>query len=48
VINLNSLAHLNATNFQVTVPPATATFLYNDSNTKILQQPQIRAGPARQ
>ncbi len=42
-INLNSLAHLNATNFQVTVPPATATFLYNDSNTKILQQPQIRA-----
>jgi len=42
-INLNSLAHLNATNFQVTVPPATASFLYNDSNTKILQQPQIRA-----
>ncbi len=25
------------------MPPATATFLYNDSNTKILQQPQIRA-----
>src|SRR5271157_5248309 len=43
VINLNTLAHLNATNFQVTVPPATATFLYNDSSTKILQQPQIRA-----
>src|SRR3974390_1485608 len=43
VINLNPLAHLNATNFQVTVPPATATFLYNDSATKILQQPQIRA-----
>lgn len=43
VINLNSLAHLNATNFQITIPPATATFLYNDSNTKILQQPQIRA-----
>jgi general secretion pathway protein D len=43
VINLNTLAHLNATNFQVTVPPATATFLYNDNNTKILQQPQIRA-----
>jgi general secretion pathway protein D len=42
-INLNTLAHLNATNFQVTVPPATATFLYSDSNTKILQQPQIRA-----
>ena len=42
-INLNTLAHLNATNFQVTIPPATATFLYNDSNTRILQQPQIRA-----
>jgi general secretion pathway protein D len=42
-INLNSLAHLNATNFQVTIPPATATFLYTDSNTRILQQPQIRA-----
>ncbi|HZD31469.1 MAG TPA: cohesin domain-containing protein [Candidatus Angelobacter sp.] len=43
VINLNTLAHLNATNFQVTIPPATASFLYNDSTTKILQQPQIRA-----
>ena len=42
-INLNSLAHLNATNFQVTIPPATASFLYTDSTTKILQQPQIRA-----
>jgi len=42
-INLNSLAHLNATNFQITIPPATASFLYNDSNTRILQQPQIRA-----
>ncbi len=42
-INLNSLAHLNATNFQITIPPATATFLYSDSNTRILQQPQIRA-----
>ncbi|MGA9568284.1 MAG: cohesin domain-containing protein [Candidatus Korobacteraceae bacterium] len=42
-INLNSLAHINATNFQVTIPPATASFLYNDSTTKILQQPQIRA-----
>jgi general secretion pathway protein D len=43
MINLNSLAHINATNFQVTIPPATASFLYNDSTTKILQQPQIRA-----
>jgi general secretion pathway protein D len=42
-INLNTLAHLNATNFQVTVGPATAFFLYTDSSSKILQQPQIRA-----
>jgi general secretion pathway protein D len=42
-INLNSLAHLNATNFQVTVGAATAFFLYTDSTSKILQQPQIRA-----
>jgi len=42
-INLNSLAHLNATNFQVTIGSATAFFLYTDSSSKILQQPQIRA-----
>ena len=42
-INLNSLAHLNATNFQVTIGSATAYFLYTDSTSKILQQPQIRA-----
>ena len=42
-INLNSLAHLNATNFQVTIGTATAFFLYSDNTSKILQQPQIRA-----
>ena len=42
-ISLNSLAQLNATNFQVTVGSATAFFLYTDSTSKILQQPQIRA-----
>ncbi|MDR3747372.1 MAG: cohesin domain-containing protein [Acidobacteriota bacterium] len=42
-ITLNELAHLNATNFAVTIPPATANFLLNDSNSKLLQQPQIRA-----
>lgn len=42
-INLNSLAHLNATNFQVTIPSATANFLLTDSNSKILEQPEIRA-----
>ncbi len=42
-INLNSLAHLNATNFQVTVPAATANFLMSDSSSKLIQQPEIRA-----
>jgi general secretion pathway protein D len=42
-INLNTLANLNATDFQVTIPAATATALLSDSNTKIIQNPQIRA-----
>jgi general secretion pathway protein D len=42
-ISLNSLANLNATDFQVTIPQATATALLSDSNTKIIQNPQIRA-----
>src|SRR6202790_56714 len=42
-INLNTIANLNATDFQVTIPPATATALMSDSNTKIIQNPQIRA-----
>jgi general secretion pathway protein D len=42
-INLNTLANLNATDFQVTIPPATASALLSDSNTKIIQNPQIRA-----
>jgi general secretion pathway protein D len=42
-INLNSLAHLNATNFEVTIPTATANFLMTDSSSKLIQQPEIRA-----
>jgi general secretion pathway protein D len=42
-IDLNTLANLNATDFQVTIPPATATALLSDTNTKIIQNPQIRA-----
>jgi general secretion pathway protein D len=42
-ISLNSLANLNATDFQVTIPQATATALLSDTNTKIIQNPQIRA-----
>jgi general secretion pathway protein D len=42
-LSLNSLANLNATDFQVTIPQATATALMSDSDTKVIQRPQIRA-----
>jgi general secretion pathway protein D len=40
---LNSLGNLNATNFQVSIPGASMTFLMSDSDTKLIQNPQIRA-----
>ena len=40
---MNNLAHLNATNFAVTVGAATANLLLSDSDTKVLQNPSIRA-----
>jgi general secretion pathway protein D len=40
---LNSLAHLNATNFAVTISPATLNLLLTDTDTRILQNPRIRA-----
>ncbi len=42
-ITLNTLGNLNATNFSVTIPAATANFLMSDSSSKLIQQPQIRA-----
>jgi general secretion pathway protein D len=42
-LTLNNLAHLNGTNFAVTVGAATANLLLQDSDTKILQNPSIRA-----
>jgi general secretion pathway protein D len=42
-VNLNRLGNLKATDFTVTIPPATATALFSDSNTKLIQNPQIRA-----
>jgi general secretion pathway protein D len=42
-LTLNSLANLNATNFAVTIGQATANLLLTDTNTKILQNPRIRA-----
>ena len=40
---LNSLAHLNATNFAVGISGATLDALLTDADTRILQNPNIRA-----
>jgi general secretion pathway protein D len=40
---LYNLAHLNSNDFAVTVGAATANMLLTDNNTKILQNPRIRA-----
>jgi general secretion pathway protein D len=42
-INLNSLANLNATNFQVTIPSANLSAVMGDTDTKLIQSPQIRS-----
>ncbi len=42
-ISLNSIGNLNATDFTVTISQATATALFSDSNTRLIQKPQIRA-----
>jgi general secretion pathway protein D len=42
-INLNQFANLNATNFIVSMPAATANFLLSDSKTRIIQKPQLRS-----
>src|SRR5579871_565858 len=42
-INLNNLANLNATNFQVTIPSANLSAIMSNSDTKLIQNPEIRA-----
>jgi general secretion pathway protein D len=42
-LNLNTLGNLNATDFQVTIPSANLSAVMNNSDTKLLQNPQIRA-----
>jgi general secretion pathway protein D len=42
-LTLNNLANLNGTNFAVTVGAATANAMLSDSDTKVLQNPSIRA-----
>ncbi|MGA2169994.1 MAG: cohesin domain-containing protein [Terracidiphilus sp.] len=45
--SLYDLAHLKATDFAVTIGSATANLLLTDSNTKVLQNPRIRATDAQ-
>ncbi|MBZ5656548.1 MAG: hypothetical protein LAO56_14875 [Acidobacteriia bacterium] len=40
---INSLRDLTANNFAVGIPGATFSFLMSDSNTKLIQNPEIRA-----
>jgi general secretion pathway protein D len=42
-LTLNSLTHLNATDFAVSIPSMSVAFLMSDSDTRILQRPQIRS-----
>jgi len=42
-LNLNTLGSLNATDFQVTIPSANLSAVLSNSDTKLLQNPQIRA-----
>ncbi len=47
-LTLNNLAHINATDIAVTVGAATANLLLTDTDTKVLQNPSIRAADGQQ
>jgi len=42
-LTLNQFNNLNATDFLVTIPQATANFVFSNANTKIIQSPEVRA-----
>lgn len=42
-VNLNRIGNLTAKDFQVAIPAASVTAMFSDSNTKLIQNPQIRA-----
>jgi general secretion pathway protein D len=42
-IELNTLGNLNATDFQVTIPSANLSAILSDTDTKLIQNPQVRA-----
>jgi general secretion pathway protein D len=43
VLTLQNLAHLNGSNYSITLPSFTANALLNDSTTKIIQEPEVRS-----
>jgi general secretion pathway protein D len=47
-LTLQNLAHLNGSDYAVTVPSFTANALLNDSTTKIIQNPQVRSVDGQQ
>jgi len=47
-ITLNSLAHLNSTNFAVTIGQAAVDLLLTDTRSRIIQNPQIRASDGQE
>jgi|HubBroStandDraft_4_1064222.scaffolds.fasta_scaffold01965_3 general secretion pathway protein D len=47
-ITLNNLAHLNSTNFAVTIGQAAVDLLLTDSRSKIIQNPQVRASDGQE
>jgi general secretion pathway protein D len=47
-LTLNNLAHLNSTNFAVTIGQAAVDLLLTDTRSRIIQNPQIRATDGQQ
>jgi general secretion pathway protein D len=47
-LTLNNIAHLNANDFAVTIGQAQANLLLSDSDTKLLQNPRLRATDGQQ
>jgi general secretion pathway protein D len=43
ILTLQNLTHLNGSAYSVTLPNFTANALLNDSNTKIIQNPEVRS-----
>ncbi len=47
-LTLNNLAHLNSTNFAITIGQAAVNLLLTDTRSRIIQNPQIRASEGQE